>query len=146
MGPEARGRRRARGSFPGCRLAAGLAIAEDGLAGDKNVRFDFVLLDLDAFLAEATFEVHAGSAGPRLGRRRKFDLPEVEILVAKSHTVNIAASIFAETADQFDFGFAARFDDTHGEDFVGRKFVAGTNAGAVEAQNEGVCLLRKDAT
>jgi len=88
-------------------LAAGLTEAKNGLAGEKNVRFDFGLLDVGAFVAKTTFEIDTGGAGLRLGGRRKFDLPKVEILVAKSHAVDIAAGVFAEASDQLDLGFAA---------------------------------------
>lgn len=53
------------------------------------------MLDADPFVAKATFQVDTGSA------------TKVEILVGKSRAIDIAASVFAETPDQLDFGFAA---------------------------------------
>jgi hypothetical protein len=103
-------------------------------------------LDDCSFVAEATFEIDAGAAGQRLGRRRKFDFPEVEIRVAEGDAVDIAKGIFAEAADEADVGFPAGIGETHREDFIWSELVAGENAGTVEAEDKGVRFLGEDAT
>jgi len=115
------------------------------LASEKNVRFDFGLLDLDAFVAKATFEIDAGGTRERLRRGRKFDLPEIEIRIAEGDAEDVTAGVFAKTADEADVGFAAGIGETHGEDFVGSEFVARANTGAVEAEDESVRFLGEDA-
>jgi len=126
-------------------LAAGLTEAKNRLAGKKNVRFDFSLLDVDAFVAKTAFEVNTGGAWPRLGGRREFDLPEIEIRVAEGDAVNVAGAVFTEAANEADVGFAARIGEAHGEDFVRGEFIARANTGAVETEDESMRFLREDA-
>ena len=49
-------------------MAAGLTEAEDSSASEKNVRFDFGLLNVDPFVAKTTFEIDAGDTRERLRR------------------------------------------------------------------------------
>ena len=115
------------------------------MASEKNVRFDFGLLDLDPFVAKTTFEIDAGGTRERVRGRRKFDLPEIEIRIAEGDAEDVTAGVFAETADKTDVGFAAGIGEAHGEDFVGSEFVAGANTGAVKAEYESVRFLGEDA-
>jgi hypothetical protein len=142
----ARRRRRAGGFFPGSGQSAGLAITQDGLAGDKDVRFDFRLPDVGAFVAEATFKIDAGMLDDGLGRRRKFNFPEIESGVRESDAVNVAARFFAQAADEADVGFAAGIGVAHSQHFVGSELIAGENARAVAAEDEGMRFLGKDAS
>jgi len=127
-------------------LAAGLTEAKNRLAGKKNVRFDFSLLDVDAFVAKTAFEVNTGGAWLQLRGRREFDLPEIEIGIAEGDAVNVTAAVFTEAANEADVGFAAGIGEAHGEDFVGSEFIARANTGAVKAEDEGMRFLGEDAT
>jgi len=133
------------GKFPGSCLTADLAKAKHHLAGEENVGFDFGLFGGKALIAKTTFEIDELSFGSVVGSGRKFDLPEVEIGIAESDAVNVAARVIAEFADEADVRFAAGFDDAEREHFVGREFVAREKAGAVAAENEGLCLFGKNA-
>jgi hypothetical protein len=125
-------------------LAAGTAITKDGFADEKNVRFDFGLLDEAARAADDTFQGCAAGLGSLFGRR-KFDLPEVEVRIAERDAVHIPARLFSEAANQANFGFAIRIGKTQCEDFVGGDFVAGEYAGTMETEDQGASLLGKDA-
>ena len=127
-------------------MAAGLTEAKNYLAGEKNVRFDFSLLDVDAFVAKTAFEVDAGGTWLQLRGGRKFDLPEIETRIAEGDAVNVTAAVFTETADEADVGFAARIGEAHGEDLVRSEFIARANTGAVEAEDESMRFLGEDAT
>jgi len=127
-------------------LAAGLAEAKDSLASEKNVRFDFGLLDLDPFVAKTTFEVDTVGTRERLRRGRKFDLPEIEIRIAEGDAEDVPAGVFAKAADEANVGFAAGVGEAHGEDFIGSEFVARANTGAMEAEDESVRFLGEHAT
>ena len=56
------------------------------------------------------------------------------------------AGLLAEVADDADFGFAVFFWPAKDELLLGRKFVAGKNAGAVKAEENGGGVLGEDAT
>ena len=115
------------------------------MASEKNVRFNFGLLDLDPFVAKTAFEIDAGGTWERLRRGRKFDLPEIEIRIAEGNAEDVTAGVFAKTADETDVGFAAGICEAQGEDFVGSEFVARANTSAVEAEDESVRFLGEDA-
>ena len=68
-----------------------------------------------------------------LRRQWKLNLPKINLRINESDAVNIAARVFAKMADEADFGFAAGVGDAYSEGFVGRKFVAGEDAGTVTA-------------
>ena len=116
------------------------------MASEKNVRFNFGLLDLDPFVAKTAFEIDAGGTWERLRRGRKFDLPEIEIRIAEGNAEDVTAGVFAKTADETDVGYAAGICEAQGEDFVGSEFVARANTSAVEAEDESVRFLGEDAT
>jgi len=126
-------------------LSAGLTETENSLASEKNIRFNFGLLDLDPFVAKTAFEIDAGGTWERLRRGRKFDLPEIEIRIAEGNAEDVTAGVFAKTADETDVGFAAGIGEAQGEDFVGSEFVARANTSAVEAEDESVRFLGEDA-
>ena len=74
------------------------------MASEKNVQFDFGLLDVDRFVAKTTFEIDAGGTRERLRRGGKFDLPEIEIRIAEGDAEDVTAP---KTANETDVGFAA---------------------------------------
>ena len=51
----------------------------------------------------------------------------------------------AKVADDADFGFTVFFGPAKDELLLGRKFVAGENAGAVKAEEDSGGVLREDA-
>jgi len=85
------------------------------LASEKNVRFDFGLLDLDPFVAKTTFEIDAGARGRGSDGRGNSICPEIEIRIAEGDAENVTAGVFAKTADEADVGFAAGIGEAHGE-------------------------------
>lgn len=133
------------GVLPGSGLAAGVAKAQDGLAGEVNVGFDFRGLDEAALAAKTALEGNAGREEMLLLGRRKIDLPEIESGIRESNAVDVAARVFAEMTDEANFSFATSAGKAHGKGFVGGEFVAGEDAGAVTAENESAGLFGEDA-
>lgn len=80
-----------------------------------------------------------------LGRGRKGEPPKVEFGVDKSQAVNVAASVFAELADQADGGLGAASQEAKREGAVGGQLVLGDEARTVAAQRYRPCLFRKAA-
>jgi hypothetical protein len=80
-----------------------------------------------------------------LGRRGKFDLPEVEIGIEEGDTVDVVAGVFPNVTDQANDGFATGICAVHGEEFIESKFIAGWDSGAVAAENEGASFFGEDA-
>ncbi|GAC1630443.1 MAG: hypothetical protein NVS9B14_01080 [Candidatus Acidiferrum sp.] len=122
-----------------------MAIAKNELAGEKNVTFNFGLLGGCLVATEAALKIHNGRRRSIVRRGGKFDLPKVELGIAEGDTVNIAARMIPEFADEANFGFAAGFEKAKCEDFVRCEFVAGDDAGAVAAENECDGFFREDA-
>lgn len=115
-----------------------MAVTKDELAGEKNVTFDFGLLGGRLIAAEAALKIHKRTRWSVVRRRRKFDLPKIEIGIAEGDAVNVAAGMLPKLADKTDFGFATGFEEAKCEDFVGGEFIASNDAGAVTAENERV--------
>jgi hypothetical protein len=70
-----------------------------------EVCFNFSLLHDATFTAEAAFERDAGRS--HMLRRRKFNLPKINLGIAESDPVNIAARVLAKMADEPDVRLAA---------------------------------------
>jgi hypothetical protein len=80
-----------------------------------------------------------------LGRGRKGEFPKVEFGVDKGHAVNVAASVFAELADQADGGLGATSQETKRDRAIGGQLVFGDEARTVAAQRYRAGLFGKNA-
>lgn len=96
------------------------------------------------FAAKTTFEIDGGKGREKVGSGRKLNLPEVEIWIAESDAIDLAARVIAQLANEADFCFAAGIEKSKREDFVGGEFVASNYSGAMAAENEGMRFFRED--
>jgi hypothetical protein len=123
--------------FPERRSAATLAIANDAFVGGADVGFDAGIVDFFDGLTGAADErddaelLFDGADG------RKIDFPEIEMGIEEGYAVRVPAGLRAEVADNADFGFFVLFGPTEDEVLLRVKLVAGKNAGAVKAEEDG---------
>src|SRR3989442_1735266 len=79
------------------------------------------------------------------GDGRKVDVPETEIGIEEGDAVGVFAGLRAEAADHADFCFFVLFGPAKNELLLWGKLMAGKNAGAVKAEEDGGGVLGKDA-
>jgi hypothetical protein len=118
--------------------AAAWAKTEDASAGGADVRFDAGLVD--------SFEGVAGIADEREkaafhfggGQGRKVDVPKLQGGIDEGNAIGVDALLRAKLADDADFRFDVALGATKDELLLGGKLVMGNDAGAVEAEENGV--------
>ena len=137
MRRSGRGIRGGGGGFPEGRGAAALAIAQDGAVGGADVGFEAGVVNFFEGLAGATDEGDKAELLFDFADGRKVDFPEIEMEIEESDAVGVLAGLFAEVADDADFGFLVLFGPAKDELLLGGKLVAGKNAGAVKAEENG---------
>jgi hypothetical protein len=80
----------------------------------------------------------------RGGKRGKFHAPEIQVGINEGEAVSMDAVGGAHFADDADGSFAVAIGATKDELLFGRKLVMRNDAGAVEAEEDGVGGLRED--
>jgi len=133
------------GRFPESRRAAALAIAEDAVVGGADIGFEAGVVDFFECLAGAADEGEKAELLFDFADWGKVDFPEIEILVEEGYAVGVLAGLFAKVADDADFGFFVFFGPAKDELLLRGKLVAGKNAGAVKAEEDGGGVLGEDA-
>jgi hypothetical protein len=126
------------GRFPEGGGAAALAETEDASGRGADVRFYAGLVNFFEGVAGIADEREkaAFQVGGRQGR--KIDVPELQSGIDEGHAVGVNALLRAELADDADFHFDVALGATKDELLLGRKLVMGNDAGAVEAEENGV--------
>jgi hypothetical protein len=122
--------------FPEGRRAATLAIAKDAFAGGADVGFEAGVVNLFESLAGAADEGKEAELLFHFADGGKIDFPEIEILAEKGYAVSVAAGLFADVADDADFGFLVFFGPAEDELLLRGKLVAGEQGGAVKAKED----------
>ena len=123
---------------------AAFAKAHDAFTSGANVGFDSSVVD--------SLHGVAGSAGQRnhsqlafeIADGRKLDPPEIHFCVDERDAVGVVAVAGAKLADDANFRFLVELGIAQDELLLGRKFVLGKDAGAVEAEENGFGALGKD--
>lgn len=125
------------GMLPKSGKAAVFAEAKDSLVESEEVGLDFGVVELFNSFAGAADE--GDEAGFEFGGRErgKFRVPEMEIGVDEGDAIGEGAVRRAGLVDDADDGFAVAIGAAKDELLLGRKFVAGEDAGAVEAEDDG---------
>jgi hypothetical protein len=75
-------------------------MAQDALIHGVNVCFNVPGLNLLALMAKATFQGQRATARLEGIRRRKLDLPEIQVRIHKGHTINVAVRLTANLTDK----------------------------------------------
>ena len=125
------------GRFPESGGAATFAIAEDALVRGEDVGFDAGVVDFFESVAGAANYGDDAEFHFQCAEGRKIDFPEIEIGVEEGDAVGVVVGVGAEVADDADFGLLVFFGPAKDEFLLGGEFVAGENAGAVEAEEDG---------
>ena len=133
------------GRFPEGRRAAALAEAKNAFARGADVRFDAGVVDF--------FESFAGVADQReeaafhfVGRQgRKLDVPEFQAGINEGNAVGVDALLRAELADDPDFRFLVAIRSAKDHLLFGAELMAGKDARAVEAEEDGLGGLGENA-
>ena len=76
--------------------------------------------------------------------RREFHLPEIFNVIKESNAVGVYARVLTDLADHADFRFFVAFGPAKNHLLFGTKFMLGEQAGAVEAEENGLRFLRKN--
>jgi len=142
---DGRGRFRERGRFPERGGTATPARAEDTFVGGADVGFDASVIDFFQGIAGAADEREKAKLHFSGGDGRKVDVPETEIGIEEGDAVGVFAGLRAEAADHADFRFFVLFGPAKDELLLRGKLMAGKNAGAVKAEENGGGVLGKDA-
>jgi len=135
-----------RGWFPERRGAATLARAEDTLVGGADVGFDAGVVDFFECIAGAADEREKAELQFQGTDRRKVDFPETEIGIEEGYAVGVLARLCADAADHADFRLFVLLGPAKEELLLRGKLMAGKNACAVKAEENGGGGLGKDAT
>ncbi len=72
------------------------------------------------------------------------DVPEDEIWIDESDAVGVDTGVGADLTDDADFGFFVAVGDAKDEFLFGRELMRGDDAGAVKAEEDGLCRLREN--
>ena len=78
--------------------------------------------------------------------RRETGLPEVERFENKSHTTGVEIALSANFTDDANVRLAIGFGRTENQFLLGNQFVAGQDAGSMEANNHGFGLFGEHPT
>jgi hypothetical protein len=76
--------------------------------------------------------------------RGEVDFPKIEVLVKEGNAVRVATVLLAELADDANVGFLVALRPAEDEFLLGGELVAGEEAGAVKAEEDGGGGLGKD--
>jgi len=76
--------------------------------------------------------------------RRKVNFPEIEVGIEEGDAVGVLAVLRAKLADDADFGFLVALGPAEDELLFGGELVAGEEAGAMKAEEDGGGELGKD--
>jgi len=134
----------ARRRLPERRAATALAKTKDAFIGGADVRFDGGAIDVFERFAGIADEQEQASLPFGGGQGRKLDLPEIEAGIEEGHAVGVAAGVGTDLADNADFGFLVTFGPTEKELLLGGKLVLGDEPGAMEAEEDGLGVLREE--
>lgn len=138
QGDDASGRLPERGG------AAAFAEAEDAFVGGADVGFGAGAVDFFESFAMRADEGEQALLPLRGGDRRKVDFPEIEILVKEGDAVGVMPVLGTDLADDADFGFLVALGPAEDELLLWGELMAGEDAGAVKAEEDGGGVLGKD--
>jgi hypothetical protein len=132
------------GGLPEGGGSATLAVAKNAFVGGADVGFEAGVVDFLKSIAGAAEEGKKAELPFHLADRRKVDFPEIEMRIEKGDAVGVPAGLLADLADDADFGFLVAFGPAEDEFLLRGKLVAGKDAGAVKAEEDGGGGLGKD--
>jgi len=138
------GRRGAGGGLPESGKATALAKTDDAFAGGANVGFDSGVVDFFERAASVAGERQKAHLAFEIADGWKLDSPKIQFRIDERNTVGVNAVVAAKLADHADFRFFVAFGAAKDELLLGREFVFGEDAGAVQAEKNGFGALRKD--
>jgi hypothetical protein len=132
--------------------AAGHVLAEDDVVSALWMADEGGVVDLGARMLAALLARSVGllDRGQRHGENRgarkrgKFHAPEIQVGINEGEAVSMDAIGGAHFADDADGSFAVAIGATKDELLFGRNLVMRNDAGAVEAEEDGVGRLRED--
>lgn len=127
-----------RSGFPKGGEAAMFAETKDAFIGGAEDGFGAGVVELLDGLAGAAHQGQQAGFDFRGGERRKFHAPEIQVGINEGQAVGVDAIRGAHFADDADGSFAVAIGATKDELLLGRKLVMRNDAGAVEAEKDGV--------
>lgn len=130
--------------FPEGGSSAASAKPNDAAVGGADIGFDARVVNFFESIARAADERDLAQFHFQGTDGRKIDLPEIDVGIEEGHAVSVAAGLRADVADDADFRFLVFFRPAKDEFLFGREFVAGEDAGAVTAEENGGGRLGKD--
>ena len=131
--------------FPEGRSRAALTIADDAVVGGADIGFNAGVFDFFNGLADGTNYGDKTELGFESGDGRKVSFPKVEVGIEESHAVSVLAGLRADVTDDADVGFFVALSPTKNEFLFWGELVAREDAGAVEAEDDGLGGFGKDA-
>jgi hypothetical protein len=132
------------GGFPESRGTAALAEAYDAFVSGTNIRFKAGVVDFFERFAGIADEREKAQFAFHCADRRELELPKINVGIDESHAVGVQIIVSPKLADDADFRFFIAFRPAEDEFLLGRKFVPGQDARAVEAENDGPGVLREN--
>jgi hypothetical protein len=122
-----------------------LAKADDAFVGGADVGFDAGVVDFLERVARGADKNEQAEFFFGVTDGRKVDAPEIELLVEESDAVGVLAGLFANVADDADFGFAIFFGPAKDKLLLRGELVAGKKASAVKAEENSSGAFREHA-
>lgn len=107
------------------------------MVGEADVGFDAGVIDFFEGAAGGTDEGDDAELLFKVADGREVDFPEIEVQIEEGDAISVLAGLFAEVADDADVGFLVFFGPAKDELLLGGKLVAGENACAVKAEENG---------
>jgi len=125
--------------------AAAFAGAENAFVGGADVGLDAGVVDIFARVAGRAKEDDDAELLFLFGDGRKIDFPKIESQVKEGNAVGVQMALSADVADDANVGFLVFLGPAKDELLLGRKLVAGEDAGTVEAEEDGGGALGEHA-
>ena len=138
------GRNNGGGGFPKSRKTAVFAETKKAFIGGEEDGFRAAAVQLLDGFAGAACEGDEALLDFGGSERRKFGGPKIELGIDESQAVGVDAIGSAHLADDADGGFGVAIGTTQDKLLLGRKLVMGNDAGAVEAEEDGIGGLGED--
>ncbi len=132
------------GQLPERGNATAFAEAHDAVVGGADVSFHAGVVDFFERLANRPGQRERAHFALELADGRKIHFPKIEIGIDESDAVGVNAVVRANLADDADLGFLVAIGPAQDEFLLRRELVLGEDAGAVEAEDDGVGALGKD--
>jgi len=136
---------RLRGDSPNGRECAAVAVANQPAMNRADVEFKITVLQQNRGAAKTAFQVERWTRGFAGRGRREFELPEIDLLIDEGNAVSVDFFLRANLTENADSRFTIGFQRAQNHFLIGNKCMGRENSRAMQAEDGGLGILRKEA-